>query len=203
VISVREEIAVPAPPARVWAVLSDPSAVVSCVSGAELGAAHQDGSFDGSLLVRFGAVRVRFAARVELVLTESGMEGRLSARGRDGQAATRFSARATFRVVPDGTGGARVPLDGEVQLNGKLAGLIESGAGAVVARMAKDFSAQLVDRCTATTATGVGVGTGVAARPVAVMAARPTGLRGRLRAWWARLWKRRRPAPAADQGGTT
>ncbi len=192
-ISVREQIAVPAPPARVWAVLSDPAAVVSCVGGAELGAAHQDGSFDGSLLVRFGAVRVRFAARVELVLTESGMEGRLSARGKDGQAATRFSAQATFRVVPDGAGGARVPLDGEIQLNGKLAGLIESGAGAVVARMTKDFSASLVDRCAAA---------GVAARPVAVMAPRPT-LRGRLRGWWARLWKRRRPAPAADQGGTT
>jgi hypothetical protein len=101
-------------------------------------------------------------------------------------------------VVPDGAGGARVPLDGEIQLNGKLAGLIESGAGAVVARMAKDFSARLVDRCTATA-----TGTGGAARPVAVMAARPTGLRGRLRAWWGRLWKRRRPVPVTDQGGTT
>lgn len=147
-ITIEEGIAVPAAPERVWAVVSDPAQVVSCISGAELGESHDDGSFDGTLVVRFGAIRVRFGARLTLDLDETGREGRLAARGRDGQGATRFAAAATFHVVADpATGGSRVRMSGEVSLTGKLASVIESGAGAVVSRMTKDFAAALVSRC--------------------------------------------------------
>ncbi|TDD84377.1 carbon monoxide dehydrogenase [Actinomadura darangshiensis] len=180
-ISVQEKIRVPSPPARVWEVVSDPAEVVSCISGAELGEAHDDGSFDGTLVVKFGAVRVRFAARVSLELAPSDLEGRLEARGRDGQRATRFTAHATFRIVEgDGPDDSRVLMDGEIQLTGKLASLVEAGAGAVVSRMTKDFSQRLVLLC---------------AEPAATPAKAPTRPRalGRLRAWWARLFTRRRP----------
>jgi uncharacterized protein len=121
-ISIAERIAVPSPPRRVWEVISDPSEVVSCISGAELGLAHEDGSFDGTLVVRFGGVRVKFAARVILELDEVRRTGRLSARGRDGQAATRFNAEATFLVEPgEADHDALVSMDGEVRLTGKLA----------------------------------------------------------------------------------
>jgi uncharacterized protein len=149
-ISIAEEISIPSPPDQVWAVISDPTAVVSCIQGAELGAVHDDGSFDGSLLVKFGALRVRFAAQISLELAEAGLEGRLSARGRDGQGATRFSGSATFRVAEgQDPGHSLVVMAGEVNLSGKLASLIESGAGAVVSRMTKEFSAQLIERCAA------------------------------------------------------
>jgi carbon monoxide dehydrogenase subunit G len=147
-ITIKEEIAVPSPRRRVWEVVSNPEDVVSCISGAELGAAHEDGSFDGALVVKFGAIRVRFAARITLELTESEFEGRLSARGGDGQGATRFHGAATFRVVEDaGSGGSRVLMEGELTLSGKLASLVESGAGVVVSRMTKDFTAKLVQKC--------------------------------------------------------
>lgn len=87
-ISIAEKIDVPSPPARVWETISDPSAVVSCIGGAELGESHDDGSFDGVLVVRFGGIRVRFAARITLELDQDEREGRLTARGRDGQGAT-------------------------------------------------------------------------------------------------------------------
>jgi hypothetical protein len=38
-------------------------------------------------------------------------------------------------------------MSGEIQLNGKLAGLVEAGANAVVSRMTKDFTARLIERC--------------------------------------------------------
>ncbi|MFD4778888.1 SRPBCC domain-containing protein, partial [Streptomyces sp. NPDC058427] len=162
-ISITEEIVVPSPHERVWEVISDPSAVVSCIGGAELGPSHDDGSFDGTLAIRFGGLRVKFAARVSLDLDESTHEGRLTARGADGQGATRFSAGATFRVVEgDGPGTSRVFCDGEIKLNGKLAKLIESGAGMVVSRMTKEFTDQLVQKCAATPA-----------EPLAVAAAEP------------------------------
>ena len=192
-ISIKEEIAVPSPRQRVWGVVSSPADVVSCISGAELGAAHDDGSFDGALVVKFGALRVRFAARVRLELAEPEFEGRLSARGGDGQGATRFRSEATFRVVEDeGAGGSLVIMTGSVVLSGKLAPLVESGAGAVVDRMTRDFAASLVQRC---------------AGPAPAPAGRPH----RFRAWLGRLLRRRQPPPPApdraahtpdaDQGG--
>lgn len=227
-ISITEEIAVPSPPERVWEVISDPSAVVSCIGGAELGPSHEDGSFDGTLAIRFGGLRVKFAARVSLDLDESAREGRLSARGADGQGATRFHAGATFRVVEGETPGtSRVFCDGEIKLNGKLAKLIESGAGMVVSRMTKEFTDELVKVCAAPsephtagvagapeplTAVSPEPSAAASSEPRAAAAAgplpappRPTGLFGRLRAWWAGLRSRRKgqPPQAASRSAHT
>ncbi|MFK4101558.1 SRPBCC family protein [Streptomyces sp. NPDC019531] len=188
-ISIAEEISVPSPSERVWQVVSDPSDVVSCIRGAEVGQAHDDGSFDGSLVVRFGGIRVRFAARVTLELDESERSGRLMARGRDGQGATRFASTADFQVIDEpATGGSRVTLRGEVTLSGKLAPLIESGAGAVVARMAKDFAAELVQRCAEPTAAR-------SEHQQTDAPPAPPGLLRRLKAWLSRLLHRRSTAP--------
>lgn len=178
-IKIDEQIAVPAPSARVWDVISRPSEVVSCIKGAELGEQYEDGTFDGTLVVKFSALRVRFGARVSLDLDEPELVGRLSARGRDGQGATRFNGHATFAITEDAVaGGSRVHMVGEVNLAGKLASLIEAGAGAVVSRMTKDFTDELVRRC--------------ADIPAAVVAAenpsapsRPSLWR-RIRTWWRR-----------------
>ncbi|GGT21651.1 MULTISPECIES: SRPBCC domain-containing protein [Streptomyces] len=223
-ISITEEITVPSPPTRVWEVISDPSAVVSCIGGAELGASHEDGSFDGTLAIRFGGLRVKFAARVALDLDESALEGRLTARGGDGQGATRFSAGATFRVTEGDTlGTSRVYCDGEIKLNGKLAKLIESGAGVVVTRMTKEFTDELVKACAAPaepgtaavpkllTAVPAGPSAADSAEPSAATAARPrptapTGLFARLRAWWAGRKSRRQglsPQPAHHSADNT
>ena len=182
-ISIAEEIAVPSPPKRVWEIVSSPSEVVACVNGAALGEAHDDGSFDATLVVKFGAMKVAFAARVTLELTESEHEGRLAARGKDGQGGTRFTARARFRVTEgDGPDESRVSVLGEVQLKGRLASLVESGAGALVSRMTREFAAQLIQRCAGVEA--------VAPSP---------GPLGRLRAWWTRLLNRRqKPSLSRD-----
>jgi carbon monoxide dehydrogenase subunit G len=211
-ISIAEEISVPSPPDKVWAVISNPPAVVSCIQGAELGAVHDDGSFDGSLLIKFGALRVRFAAQLSLELVEAELEGRLSARGRDGQGATRFNGGATFRVAEgQDPGHSLVIMAGEVNLSGKLASLIESGAGAVVARMTKEFSAQLIERCAApagslqppVTAEPGGEPATAPSRPStktrAATGGTSTGSARRLtrwRAWWTRLLRGRQARPA-------
>ncbi|MFI9776773.1 SRPBCC domain-containing protein [Streptomyces sp. NPDC051956] len=195
-LSITEEIAVPSTPQRVWEVISSPQDVVSCIGGAELGPSHDDGSFDGTLVVRFGGIRVKFGARVSLDLDGSGHEGRLTARGKDGQGATRFSAHATFRVVAGETPDTSlVSVDGEIQLNGKLAKLIESGAGAVISRMTKEFSDQLIQKCAPPaeplTEASPEQDAATAVRPLPA----PSGLLARLRAWWAGRRSRRQSQP--------
>lgn len=174
-IRIKEEIAVPSPPARVWEVVSDPAQVVACIPGAELGESHEDGSFDGTLVVKFAAVRVKFGARVLLELDEHARAGRLSSAGKDGQGATRFKTHATFRISEQPAGSLMSVL-GEVTLTGKLAALVESGAGAVVARMTRDFSVELVRRCAGEQADA----------PADVVTPVRRGWWARVRDWWRR-----------------
>ncbi|AII07228.1 SRPBCC family protein [Rhodococcus opacus] len=189
-IKIDEEIAVPAPPERVWEVISDPTEVVSCINGAELGQFHDDGSFDGTLFVKFSAIRVRFGARMSLDLDEPEREGRLSARGRDGQGATRFTAQATFRITEDhAVGGTRMHVAGEVALAGKLASLIEAGAGAVVSRMTQEFTDELIRRCAGDTA-------------ITPPPSRPS-VWARVRAWWHRTIHKRQSEQIGVASGKT
>ncbi|MGW2822656.1 SRPBCC domain-containing protein [Streptomyces sp. NPDC001443] len=199
-ISIAEKIDVPSPPARVWEIISDPSAVVSCIGGAELGESHDDGSFDGVLVVRFGGIRVKFAARIMLELDQDEREGRLTARGRDGQGATRFNGGAVFQVTEDpSTGGTQVAMTGEMNLSGKLAPLIESGAGVVVSKMTREFSAALVERCALPDSAAPGPAEDASHTVTAAHTERPGPWR-RIRDRLARLFGRGRSRPPAGTG---
>jgi len=148
VIEVKERIEVPAPAHTVWALLSDPHAVVDCVPGATLGEQHDDGSFDATLMVKFGPAKVTFRARVAVEYDEAAMTGRVISKGKDNQGGTRFNTSMGFKVVEqaDGTGSA-VPIDAQVEIAGRLASLVEGGAALVVKRMTAEFSERLAARC--------------------------------------------------------
>jgi len=148
VIEVNEQVEVPAPARTVWEILSNPHAVVECVPGAALGEQHEDGSFDATLMVKFGPAKVTFRARVAVEFDEAALTGHVTSKGKDNQGGTRFSASIGFKVVgtPDGAGSA-VPIDAEVDIGGRLASLVESGAALVVKRMTRDFSERLAARC--------------------------------------------------------
>jgi carbon monoxide dehydrogenase subunit G len=148
-IEINERFDVPgAAPADVWKLLSDPRAVVECVPGAALGDEHEDGSFDGTLAVRFGPAKVTFRARIALELDADAMTGRVSARGKDSQGGASFRAAMTFTVTPHAEQrGSTVVIDGENEISGKLAGIVEAGAKIVIRRMAAEFAENLAARC--------------------------------------------------------
>jgi esterase/lipase/carbon monoxide dehydrogenase subunit G len=147
-IEISEKFTVAATPDRVYAVLSDPDAVVECVAGASLGERHEDGSFDGLMTVKFSALKIAFKGRVSLDLDDANRRGTVTATGRDGQGGTKFKASAVFDVSPiDGGAATEVTAQGEVDLNGKLASLIENAASAVVKRMTGAFITALSLRC--------------------------------------------------------
>jgi carbon monoxide dehydrogenase subunit G len=147
-VEVNEQIAVPSAPSTVWGLLSNPHAVVDCVPGAALGEEHEDGSFDSSVTIKFGPAKVAFHARVALELDAAAMVGHVTSRGKDNQGGTRFRASMTFRVVEQAEEpGSIIHIEAKVEISGRLATLVESGAGLVVKRMTAEFSERLAERC--------------------------------------------------------
>jgi uncharacterized protein len=147
-IEIDEQFEVPAPPLRVWELLANPDAVVGCVPGAAIVGRQPDGTLDTTLTVKFGPLRVAFQAQATLELEPERMHGRLSARGKDNQGGARFQATATFQVTPHPADpSSNVTLQGQVEIKGRLASLIEGGAHVVVHQMSADFARCLSARC--------------------------------------------------------
>ena len=145
-IEVSENVDVAASPQVVWDLLSNPRAVVNCVNGATLGEQNEDGTYDASMIVKFGPAKVTFNTRVALEFDAATKTGNVSARGKDNQGGTRVRATMKFSVVEQANGpGSSIPISAEVEVGGKLAHLVESGASLVVKRMTKDFSERLAE----------------------------------------------------------
>ena len=152
-IEVNEQIEVTSAPRVVWDLLSDPHAVVECVPGASLGERHEDGSYDAVLTVKFGPAKVTFHARVALELDAAAMSGHVTSRGKDNQGGTRFSATMNFGVVEQaGPPASAILIVAQVEIGGRLASLVESGANLVVKRMTKEFSERLAAKVAGATA---------------------------------------------------
>jgi uncharacterized protein len=146
-IEVNEQIEVASDPQTVWNLLSDPRAVVECLEGASLGEQNEDGSWDAAITVKFGPAKVAFRANVALELEPAIRTGHVTSRGRDKQGGARFQTKMTFRVEERvDPPGSRIPIEAQVDISGKLASIIETGASMVVKRMTKDFSEQLANR---------------------------------------------------------
>jgi len=147
VIEVAERFDVPSEPDVVWSILANPHVVVGCVPGAAILSQGDDGTLETAVTVKFGPLNVRFLARALLELDHGQMVGHVSGTGKDAQGGARFRGNATFRVAASGAG-SLVTVDGEVDISGRLASLIESGAGVVVKRMAAEFAECLRTRAT-------------------------------------------------------
>jgi carbon monoxide dehydrogenase subunit G len=145
-IEVDEEFSVLGPAAVVWEVLADPYTVVECVPGATLVGLADDGSLETTLTVKFGPMSVAFLARAVLELDAVGWTGHISASGKDKLGGARFVALATFQVTSSGAG-SLVSIHGHVDISGRLASVIEGGAGIVVKRMSAEFARCLSARC--------------------------------------------------------
>ena len=149
-IEIHEQFDVPAGPDAVWAVLSDPHAVVGCVPGAKIDKQEDDGSLDAGVQVKFGPTRVTFRVKANLELDEAARRGTITAQGRDTIGGTRMKSTARFGVAPGpGASGSTVTIDGQVEVSGRMASLIEGGASLVVKRMSGEFAERLAARCAA------------------------------------------------------
>ena len=152
-IEANERIEVASTPQAVWAILSDPNAVVECVEGAALGEKREDGSFDAKLTVKFGPAKVAFNANVLLELDEANKSGNVTARGKDSISGTKFRTSMQFKVEgQDSPPQSAIPIKAECEISGRLSSLIETGANLVIKRMTTSFAEKLAERCGGTIA---------------------------------------------------
>lgn len=144
-IEIKETISVPAPAETVWAFVSDPHRVASCLPGAVIEGQRDDGSYDGAMVLQFGPLKVALRANAVLTLDPPTMTGTIATRGKDAQGGVRVGANTRFAVTENGAG-SDIAIDATVELNGKLASVIGAGAPMVTKRLAKTFAEQLAER---------------------------------------------------------
>ena len=145
-ISVHEHFQVPSDADTVWHIISNPDEIVTCIPGAVLEERHSDESYSGSILVQFGPAKVRFKARVRYEPDHAARIGRVTGRGKDTAGGTRAEMAFSFSVH-ECDGGTSVSGDGEMDIKGPLAPMIEAGASVVVKRMLAQFTENLAARC--------------------------------------------------------
>ena len=103
------------------------------------------------MTIKFGPAKVTFKARVALEFDAAAKSGSVTSRGKDNQGGTRFNATMNFKVVDQAEStGSAIEIKSQVEISGRLASLVESGAGMVVKRMVADFSERLAARCAGT-----------------------------------------------------
>ena len=167
-MEMQERFRVEADPERVWSLLSDVTAVASCLPGVEL-EGGDDGAYNGRMRVSFGPTTAVFSGQAEIVYDHRGRTATITARGRDARGASR--AAASVLVVASAVdGGCAIDVTGELDVGGPLAQFARTGGIHVTRALLVDFAACLTDRAAADDFSPLALGTN---EPESVPARRP------------------------------
>jgi len=121
-VRIEKTFEVKHPIEAVWAMLSDPRKVVSCVPGAQITETIDDRNFKGSIRVKVGPSLTEFKGEVHIErLDEQAHEIELSGKGQDirGKGGASMTMTGTLTALDDG--GARVHAVSEITVVGILA----------------------------------------------------------------------------------
>jgi carbon monoxide dehydrogenase subunit G len=138
-ISIREEVTIPTPPDELWPILSDPAIVASCIPGAVLTKAGEDGVYQGTMRVKFGPTVAVFRGEAKLAYDHSVRRCTIQGRGIDGRGASRANASGTVEA----SGGDTTLLRVEGQFN--VTGPLETFANAGGAHLARAILAECAE----------------------------------------------------------
>ncbi len=141
-ISIREEITIAAPPDAVWPLLSDPAVVASCIPGATLTKTSDDGTYQGTMRVKFGPTVAQFRGEARLAYDHAARRCSIEGRGIDGRGASR--ANASGAVQASGTDTTVLKVEGNFNVTGPLETFANAGgvhlARAILAEFAENVA---------------------------------------------------------------
>ena len=125
-ISLREEVSIPASPDRVWPLLSDPAVVASCIPGAELTKSGKGGgAYQGTMRVKFGPTVATFRGEAKLAYDHDARRCTIEGRGIDGRGASR--ANASGVVTASGSDATVLTVEGQFHVTGPLETFANAG----------------------------------------------------------------------------
>jgi uncharacterized protein len=144
---IEEEFEVRAPVQQVWEYLIDPAKVVVCIPGAELLEAQDERTFVGAVKVKVGPMTMSYKGLMKFTeVDEQGRQVSMVGEGRETGGAGSAKVTMQSTVAPLDGGGARVVVNAEVDLVGKIVqfgrGMIEE----VSRQLFRQFSACVKQR---------------------------------------------------------
>src|SRR3954469_14447509 len=137
-ISIREEITIASPPKAVWPLLSDPAVVASCIPGAMLTKAGDNGAYQGTMRVKFGPTVAQFRGEAKLAYDHAARRCSIEGRGIDGRGASR--ANATGLVEASGTDTTRLRVEGTFNVTGPLETFANAGGVHLARALLAEFA---------------------------------------------------------------
>jgi carbon monoxide dehydrogenase subunit G len=175
---IENTVEVDAPLDRVWALVNDIPRVAPCMPGAALTGVHDDDTYEGTVAVKLGPLRMSYKGKVVVEgVDEANHSARLAATGKDVKGAGTAKASVETRLEAVGDNHTRLLVTSDVQLTGKVASF---GRGGAINDVATRLFGQFADCLRATleaeaapagTSTTAGVGTAVPADGRAAAAA--------------------------------
>lgn len=133
-IQIQKEFDVPEPVEQVWAFLTDPSCIVSCLPGATLIDAIDDRTFRGEIGLKLGPVGTLFKGVIRFdELDPEDHHVVMTGEGKDEKGVGAVRMTMTSNLTASDDGGTRVWVSQSVSLTGRLASF---GRGGVIQAVA-------------------------------------------------------------------
>jgi uncharacterized protein len=128
-MKIENTVEVDAPLDRVWALVNDIPRVAPCMPGAALTGVVDDDTYEGTVAVKLGPLRMSYKGRVVIQdVDEAGRSARLAASGKDTKGAGTARATVDTRLEPVGDARTRMSVTSDVQLTGRVASFGRGGA---------------------------------------------------------------------------
>ncbi len=161
-IQVEERFTVRAPARAVWAYLTDPRRVVTCLPGAELVEVVDERTFLGNVRVKVGAVGITYRGRVHLdELDAAARRVRMAAEGRESAGTGQARMTMESEIIERGPSETEVLVRAQVDVVGRI---VQLGRG-MVAEVAHQLFQQLSAGVAATLAAEAAAAAALAAAP--------------------------------------
>jgi carbon monoxide dehydrogenase subunit G len=126
---IENTVEVDAPLERVWALVNDIPRVAPCMPGAALTGVGDDGTYEGTVEVKLGPLRMSYKGKVSVdEVDDANHSARLTASGKDTKGAGTARATVETRLEPAGETHTRLHVTSDVQLTGKVASFGRGGA---------------------------------------------------------------------------
>ncbi len=145
---IENDFDVAATPAEVYAFMVDPERVCTCLPGAQVTGSRDDGSYDASLTVKLGPVKMTYRGTIAIV--ESDPEARTAtmlAKGAEERGQGTAQATLRMAVAEREEGGSHVDVSADMLVTGRVAqmgrGVMQDVARRMIAQMAQNMEAQL------------------------------------------------------------